>query len=60
MIYVVRAFVQLREAPAPNKELAQRLQELERKFAVQIRPSKPPAPRKHPIGFIELEEKKQR
>lgn len=64
-LYVVRAFVQLREMLASNKELAQRLDELERKLATHdqaitgilktIRELMNPPP---PIGFVELEEKK--
>ena len=70
-IYVVRAFLQLREMLASNKELAQRLDELERKLATHdqaitgilkaIRElTIPPEPKKRPIGFVELEEKKPR
>lgn len=63
-IYVVRAFVQLREMLASNKELARKLNELERKLATHdqaiagilntIRElMKPPAPPpKRRIGFI--------
>jgi hypothetical protein len=61
-LYVVRAFVQLREMLASNKELAQRLDELERKLATHdqaitgilktIRElMNPPLPKKRPIGF---------
>ena len=72
-IYVVRAFVQLRELLTSNKELAKRLDELEarilRKLATHdeaiatilrtIRElMNPPEPKKRPIGFVELEEKK--
>lgn len=68
-LYVVRAFVQLREMLASNKELAQQFAELERKVSSHdqvitgilktIRElMKPPEPNKRPIGFIELEEKK--
>ena len=61
-LYVVRAFVQLREILASNKELAQRLDELERKLATHdqvitgilktIRElMNPPVPKKRSIGF---------
>jgi hypothetical protein len=74
-VYVVRAFVQLRELLASNKELAKRLDDLEarvtRKLATHdeaitgiiktIRElTNPPEPKKRSIGFIELEEKKPR
>jgi hypothetical protein len=65
----VRAFVQLREILASNKELARRLDELERNLTTHdqaitgiiktIRElMNPPEPKKRPIGFVELEEKK--
>ena len=69
-LFVVRAFVQLREMLASNKELAQRLDELERKLATHdqaitgilkaIRElmSPPPEPKRRPIGFAYPEEKK--
>jgi hypothetical protein len=72
-VYVVRAFVQLRGLLASNRELAQRLGELERrlerKFAAQdvviadilaaIRQlMNPPEPPKRAIGFVALAEKK--
>jgi hypothetical protein len=61
-IYVVRAFVQLREMLASNKELAQKFAELERKVSSHdqaivgilktIRElMNPPLPKKRPIGF---------
>lgn len=61
-LYVVRAFVQLREMLASNKELAQRLDELERKLATHdqaitgilktIRDlMNPPEPKRRGIGF---------
>lgn len=63
-IYVVRAFVRLREMLASNKELARKLQELERKLATHdqaiagilnairelMKPPEPPPKRR--IGFI--------
>lgn len=69
-IYVVRAFVQLREMLTSNKEVAQKLAELERKLATHdqaitgiiktIRElMNPPEPKKRPIGFVELQEKKR-
>ena len=66
-LYVVRAFVRLRELVASNKELAQRLSELERKvgnrlgthdraIAALIKSLRhlmaPPAQKKWPIGFV--------
>jgi hypothetical protein len=68
-IYVVRAFVRLREMLASNKELAQKLTELEQKLTAHdqaitgiiktIRElMNPPEPKRRPIGFVELEEKK--
>jgi hypothetical protein len=61
-IHVVRAFVQLRDLLASNKELAQKFAELERKVSSHdqaivgilkaIRElMNPPAPKKRPIGF---------
>lgn len=69
-IYVVRAFVQLRELLASNKELAQQLKKLERKVSSHneaiagilktIRQlMNPPQPSKRSIGFVELQEKKK-
>lgn len=72
-VYVVRAFVQLRDMLISNKELAKRLDELEthiaRNFATHDQAitgilktlrelMNPPEPKKRPIGFVELEEKK--
>ena len=72
-VYVVRAFVQLRDLLAGNKDLAQRLKELEhrleRKLAghdkaiadilAAIRQLvNPPQPAKRPIGFVSLRENK--
>jgi hypothetical protein len=74
-IYVVRAFVQLREMLASNKELAKRLDELETRIVKKLGTydqaitsilktlrelMNPPEPKRRPIGFIELEEKKRR
>ena len=61
-IYVVRAFVQLRELLASNRQLAEKFAELERKLASHdqaivgilktIRElMNPPVPKKRPIGF---------
>ena len=73
-IYVVRAFVQLRELLASNKELAQQFRELELRLTrkmeshdqaiVQILKTirelmHPPEPKRRPIGFIELQENKK-
>jgi hypothetical protein len=68
-IHVVRAFVQLRDLLASNKELAHKFAELERKLATHdqaitgiiktIRElMNPPVPKKQPIGFVYPEEKK--
>lgn len=66
-VYVVRAFVRLRELLASNKELAQRLDELEQRIEGKLETHDqaitglintlrqmmtPPEPRKRPIGFI--------
>ena len=68
-IEVVRAFVRLREVLAGNKEMAAKLNELERKLkghdqaitgifdAVRQLMAPPPEPKKRPIGFITHEEK---
>lgn len=73
-IYVVRAFVQLRELLAGHKELAKRLDELEARMerkllthdqaiagildAIRQLMAPPPAPKKRPIGFVTGESKK--
>ncbi len=68
-VYVVRAFVQLRDLLASNRELAQKFAELERKVSTHdqaivgilkaIRElMNPPQTEKRPIGFVELQEKK--
>lgn len=73
-VYVVRAFIQLRDLLASNKELAQRFadleQRLERKLeshdqaivgildAIRQLMAPPPTPPKRPIGFIHPEENK--
>jgi phage regulator Rha-like protein len=67
-IYVVRAFVQLRELLAGHKELAKRLNELETRMerklmtqdqaiagilnAIRQLMAPPPAQKKRPIGFV--------
>lgn len=69
-LYVVRAFVKLRELLASNKELAAKLNELEHKLDSHdqaiaglinaIRElMKPPETKKRPIGFVTPEEKKK-
>ena len=69
-VHLVRAFVRLREMIGTNKEFARKLDELERKLATHdqaiaglihaIRElTSPPAPKRRPIGFITLEEKKR-
>ena len=62
-IYVVRAFVKLRELLASNKELAQKIDQLERKVqthdqaivgifnTIRRLMAPPPAPKGRPIGF---------
>lgn len=75
-IYVVRAFVQLRELLTGHKELAKRLDELETRIerkltsqdqaiagildAIRQLMAPPPAPKKRPIGFVTETEKKTR
>ncbi|HEX4943691.1 MAG TPA: ORF6N domain-containing protein [Usitatibacteraceae bacterium] len=68
-VYVVRAFVQLREMLVSNKDLAAQLAQLERKFATHdqaiasiiatIRQlmAPPQAQKKPPIGFVRPKEK---
>ena len=68
-VYVVRAFVQLRSLLASNSELARKFAELERRVSTHdqaivgilktIRElMNPPEPKRRPIGFVDLEEKK--
>lgn len=71
-VYVVRAFVELRELLAGNRELAQRLDELESRIERKLETHdqaitgilhairelmKPTESKKRPIGFVTLEEK---
>jgi aromatic ring-opening dioxygenase LigB subunit len=69
-IHVVRAFVQLRNLLASNKELSQKLNELERKLRSHdqaivgilktIRQlMNPPSTPKRSIGFVDLQERKK-
>ena len=73
-VYVVRAFVQLRDLLAGNKELARRLKDLERRLERRLdthdqaiagildairQLMNPPQPPKRPIGFVTLAEKKK-
>lgn len=63
-LYVVRAFVQMREALAANKEISRRLDELERKVgthdgaigeilaAIRQLAAPPEPPKKRRIGFV--------
>lgn len=66
-VYVVRAFVRLREMIASNKELAQKLRELERRLENKLathdqaitglietirQMMNPPAPKRRGIGFV--------
>lgn len=68
-IHVVRAFVQLRSLLASSSELAQKFAELERRVSTHDQAivgilktlrelMNPPQPKRRPIGFVELEEKK--
>ena len=72
-VYVVRAFVQLRELLTSNKELALRLDDLEARISRKLTDHddaitailktirqlmNPPEPKRRPIGFVELHEKK--
>jgi hypothetical protein len=61
-VYIVRAFVQLRDMLASNKELARRLDQLERKLATHAQAitgilkairelMNPPPPKRRGIGF---------
>lgn len=72
-IYVVRAFVQLRELLTGHKELAKRLDQLEARMerklitqdqaiagildAIRQLMAPPPIPKKRPIGFITPQDK---
>lgn len=73
-VYVVRAFVRLREMLVSNAELTKRFDELEARIAQKISSQdatitsiiktirelmNPPLPKKRPIGFIDLEERKK-
>jgi len=73
-IYVVRAFVQLRDLLASNKELAQQLKALETRVMRKLdthdqaiteiiktirQLMNPPEPKKRSIGFVELQERKR-
>ena len=74
-VYVVRAFVQLRGLAASHQELAQRLTELEQRIVHKLTThdqaiagiintirqlmTPPPAPAKHPMGFVHEETKKK-
>ncbi len=70
-IYVVRAFVRLREVLTSSKDLATKLTELERKLkghdqaiagildAIRQLMAPPPEPPKRPIGFVTPMEKKR-
>jgi len=72
-VYVVRAFVQLRDLLAGNKDLGRRLKDLERRLTRKLvdhdqaiadildairELMNPPDPPKRPIGFVTLKEKK--
>lgn len=59
-IAIMRAFVRLREILATHKDLARKLQEMEKKYDTQFKVvfdairklMAPPAPHRRPIGFI--------
>jgi hypothetical protein len=68
-VYVVRAFVRLRELLASNKELARRLDQLEKKLGSHDQAvaglvntirnlMSPPELKRRPIGFVTSDEKK--
>ena len=66
-VQIMRAFVRLRRLLGEHKELAARLDALEKKYdrqfkivfdAIRELMSPPPEPRKRPIGFVAPEEKK--
>ena len=71
-VYVVRAFVELRGMLSSNRELATKVHALERKVSVHERNiaelvdsmaellATPPPPPKRSIGFVPLEDKKDR
>jgi hypothetical protein len=58
-IAIMRAFVKLRELLATHKDLARKLEAMEKKYDAQFRVvfdairelMEPPEPRRHPIGF---------
>jgi len=64
-IEIMRAFVRLRQILASNKELAKRLDELEKKYDGQLKVvfdairqlMTPPEPKRRHIGFLREEEK---
>jgi hypothetical protein len=64
-IEIMRAFVRLRQILASNRELAKRLDDLERKYDAQFKVvfdairalMKPPESKKRPIGFLVEEAK---
>ena len=67
-VYVVRAFIRLRQMLASNAELARKLAALERKYDAQFKVvfdairelMSPPEPkRKRPIGFAPWESKRK-
>ena len=70
-VYVVRAFVRLRELLASNKELARRLDQLEKKLGshdqaiaglvntIRSLMAAPGPPGRRPIGFVNPDEKKR-
>lgn len=59
-VEIIRAFVRLRQILATNKELSEKLSELEEKYDYQFKVvfdairqlMTPPAKKKRPIGFI--------
>lgn len=72
-VFVVRAFVRLRELLATNKDLLHKIEQLERRIEQKLTTHdqaiagileairelmQPPAPKKRPIGFVYPDEKK--
>jgi hypothetical protein len=64
-VYVMRAFVDMREMIASNKDLARRVDQLEAKMDAKFRVvfeairelMTPPEPEKRPIGFVTSKDK---
>ena len=64
-VYVVRAFVHMREMITSNKDLSRRIDQLEAKMDAKFRVvfeairelMTPPEPKRRPIGFVTPKEK---